>query len=86
MILRTLTCARNYATIASPKKQKRRGNKHNTEKQKAWKGKESENAERKRTRRGKAAADPERISGDGSAPRRAFRRANEFPAFGALVR
>ena len=30
---------------------------------------------RKRKRRGKAAADPERISGDGSAPRRAFRRA-----------
>ena len=33
-----------------------------------------------RTRRGKAEADSERFSGDGSAPRRAFRRANVFPA------
>ena len=35
---------------------------------------------------GKAAADPERFSGDGSAPRRAFRRVDWFPAFGAFAR
>ena len=58
-----------------PEKAKSGGEEHNSKN-----GKESESAEGKRKRRGKAAADPERISGDGSAPRRAFRRANVFPA------
>ena len=84
-ILRPLTSAKAYATIAGRKSKIRRGEEHNTEKQKAWKGKESESAEGKRKRRGKAAADPERVSGDGSAPRRAFRPANEFHVFVAFV-
>ena len=54
-----------------------------TESMERW---ESKSAKRKRKRRGKAAADPERVSGDGSAPRRAFRPANEFHVFVAFVR